>query len=73
MLNTLCALTQTYVQPIIESYKKDIKGATAIEYGLIAGGISLVIVASVFAFGSSLAQIFSTMETKMASAATKAQ
>jgi pilus assembly protein Flp/PilA len=30
------------------------KGATAIEYGLIAGGVSLVIVAAVFGCGDSI-------------------
>ena len=44
-------------------------GATAIEYGLIAGGISLAIVAAVFAFGTQLQLVFSTIASKMASAA----
>lgn len=43
-------------------------GATAIEYGLIAGGISLAIVAAVFAFGDDLASIFSTMAGAMSAA-----
>ena len=34
------------------------KGATAIEYGLIAAGISLVIAASIFAFGDELNTLF---------------
>ena len=33
---------------------KNTKGATAIEYGLIAAGISVVIIATVNAIGSSL-------------------
>ena len=40
-------------------------GATAIEYGLIAGGISLAIVAAVFAFGSDLKTVFETLGTSM--------
>lgn len=51
-------------QAFIES--KD--GATAIEYGLIAGGISLAIVASVFLFGDRLSSIFSTMAGAMSAA-----
>ncbi len=34
------------------------KGATAIEYGLIAAGIALVISGAVFAFGDSLYTLF---------------
>lgn len=38
-------------------------GATAIEYGLMAGGISLTIVATVFLFGSDLNTIFVTLDS----------
>ncbi len=40
-------------------------GATAIEYGLIAGGISLAIVAAVFAFGDDLEALFNTIGDAM--------
>ena len=40
------------------SWWKDSSGATAIEYGLIAAGISLVIAASIFAFGDELNTLF---------------
>jgi pilus assembly protein Flp/PilA len=36
------------------SFLKDESGATAIEYGLIAAGISVVIISSVNAIGSTL-------------------
>lgn len=52
-----------------EIYKHDIRGATAIEYGLIAGGISLAIVAGVFAFGDDLEALFDTMGGAMENAA----
>lgn len=55
----------------IQSYIQSEDGATAIEYGLIAGGISLAIVTATFAFGGSLSNIFSTMATSMSSAAGK--
>jgi pilus assembly protein Flp/PilA len=58
----------TKIMAFIQAYKSDIKGATAIEYGLIAGGISLAIVAAVFAFGGSLQSLFSTIADAMASA-----
>ena len=44
---------------------KDESGATAIEYGLIAAGISIVIVASVQSVGSALNGIFSTVSTQL--------
>jgi len=34
------------------------KGGTAIEYGLIAAGIALVIAASIFTFGEQLQSLF---------------
>lgn len=73
MFTQMLAFKEARVQPVIESFKKDISGATAIEYGLIAGGISLVIVAAVFAFGSDLKGLFETMGSKMSSAAAKAK
>lgn len=56
---------------IKDAYLADIKGATAIEYGLIAAGISLAIVAVVFAFGDQLNVTFTSMETAMADANTR--
>lgn len=51
-----------------EAYINDIRGATAIEYGLIAAGISLAIVAVVFTFGDQLETTFTTMTTSMTNA-----
>ena len=47
------------------AFLKDESGATAIEYGLIAAGISIVIVASVQSVGSTLNGIFSTVSTQL--------
>jgi pilus assembly protein Flp/PilA len=44
-----------------EALKSDERGATAIEYGLIAAGIAVGISVVVFAFGDDLAQLFSDM------------
>ncbi|MGA8998691.1 MAG: Flp family type IVb pilin, partial [Pseudolabrys sp.] len=41
------------------AFLKDESGATAIEYGLIAAGISIVIIASVNSVGSTLNTTFS--------------
>lgn len=51
-----------------EAYLKNEDGATAIEYGLIAAGISLAIVAVVFTFGDQLETTFTSMETAMSGA-----
>jgi pilus assembly protein Flp/PilA len=47
------------------AFLKDESGATAIEYGLIAAGISIVIIASVNAVGSSLNTKFDTVSTQL--------
>ena len=38
-------------------------GATAVEYGLLAGGISLTIVATVIIFGSDLKSVFVRLDS----------
>lgn len=45
------------------------KGATAIEYGLIAAGIAVAISAVVFTFGDELAGMFGDMSTTIGNAA----
>ena len=57
----------------IQAYAMDKDGATAIEYGLIAGGISLAIVAAVFAFGDDLQTVFNKIGTAMDKAATEVE
>ena len=44
------------------------KGATAIEYGLIAAGIAVAISAVVFTFGGDLAGMFGDMATTVSTA-----
>jgi len=53
-----------------EAYLKNEDGATAIEYGLIAAGIALAIVAVVFTLGDDLLGIFTDIETELAGAGT---
>ncbi len=47
------------------AFLKDELGATAIEYGLIAAGISVVIIASVNAVGSKLNTTFQSIATSL--------
>jgi pilus assembly protein Flp/PilA len=49
----------------IAKFMKDESGATAIEYGLIAAGISIAIVAVVQGVGSRLNTTFTSIETAL--------
>ena len=63
MLTKMIARVQAYIQSE--------EGATAIEYGLIAGGISLAIMAAVFLAGDSLSAMFGSISTALSSAASQ--
>ena len=52
----------------IKRFMKDESGATAIEYGLIAAGISVAIIAVVNTLGSQLKTTFSTIATQLGTA-----
>lgn len=41
------------------------QGATAIEYGLIAAGIAVAIIATVFGLGTSLTSTFSSVSSSL--------
>jgi pilus assembly protein Flp/PilA len=56
------------MQVLIRRFMLEEKGATAIEYALIAGGISIVIVASVHTLGAQLTSTFSNVASVIASA-----
>lgn len=71
MFIRLSAFHAAYLDSLFRDFIRNAKGATAIEYGLIAGGISIVIMVAVFAVGGDLKGMFGYMQTKMSSAATK--
>lgn len=48
----------TKLRTALRMFRKDDRGATAIEYGLIAAGIAVAIAAAVFALGGDLAGVF---------------
>ena len=50
---------------MIRNYIKNQDGATAIEYGLIAGGVALMIFADIMLTGSNLQDIFDTVNEFM--------
>jgi pilus assembly protein Flp/PilA len=50
---------------LLSQFCKDQSGATAIEYGLIAAGIAVAIIATVQALGTNLNTTFSTVSTSL--------
>jgi pilus assembly protein Flp/PilA len=52
----------------LKRFLRDQSGATAIEYGLIAAGISVAIIAVVNSLGSQLKTTFSTVSSQLATA-----
>ena len=53
------------MQNLIARFVKDESGATAIEYGLIAAGISLAIIAAVNGLGTNLNAKFTSINTSL--------
>ena len=53
------------MKKIVAKFLADQSGATAIEYGLIAAGISLAIIAAVNGLGSTLNTKFSSINTSL--------
>jgi pilus assembly protein Flp/PilA len=53
---------------LVKHFAKDESGATAIEYGLIAAGISVVIITVVNTLGSQLKTTFTSISTQLATA-----
>jgi pilus assembly protein Flp/PilA len=51
---------------LVSRFVKDESGATAIEYGLIAAGISVVIILAVQTVGTNLNTTFNTIGTALA-------
>jgi pilus assembly protein Flp/PilA len=60
--------TESQMKKLFVRLVKDEAGVTAIEYGLIAGLISVVILVSVTAIGTSLEGLFTTISTALAGA-----
>jgi pilus assembly protein Flp/PilA len=51
---------------LVSRFLKDESGATAIEYGLIAAGIAIAIIAAVQGVGTQLKSNFNTISTELA-------
>ena len=50
---------------LLSQFREDQSGATAIEYGLIAAGIAVAIIATVQALGTNLNATFSSVSTAL--------
>ena len=57
-----------YADEVLASFVRDESGATAIEYGLIAALISVVIIATITAVGTQLTKTFTTISTALSTA-----
>ena len=57
----------------VRKFVKNEKGATAIEYGLIAALVSVAAIGALTAVGGSLKDIFGVVSTNLTNAATSAQ
>jgi pilus assembly protein Flp/PilA len=53
------------MKTIVSRFAKDESGATAIEYGLIAAGISVAIIAVVNGLGTKLNNTFSSISSQL--------
>jgi pilus assembly protein Flp/PilA len=54
---------------LVKRFLQDETGATAVEYGLIAAGISMAIIVALKGVGSQLTATFSAMNSELGSAA----
>jgi pilus assembly protein Flp/PilA len=53
------------MKKLVSRFVKDESGATAIEYGLIAAGISVVIITAVNLVGTNLNTVFTNISTAL--------
>ncbi len=61
----LITKAQATMHGLKRKFISDEEGATAIEYGLIAAGIAVAIIAAVFAIGDELDAMFTAIQTKL--------
>jgi pilus assembly protein Flp/PilA len=62
---SLGAIGSYYMSQLLTRFWKDQSGATAIEYGLIAAGISVAIIAAVNGIGTKLNTSFGSISTQL--------
>lgn len=52
-----------FLKQRITAWLRDTSGATAIEYALIAAGVSLALIVFIFSFGQSIGDVFIQMSS----------
>ena len=57
-----------YLKSLIQRVRRDVSGVAAMEYGLIAGFISLVIVAGLLIASPAISLIYSTIGSELSNA-----
>ena len=65
VVSSSCTLGSYLMKNLIARFVKDESGATAIEYGLIAAGISLAIIAVVNGLGTTLSDKFGSISSSL--------
>jgi len=53
------------IRTTFQRFLRDARGATAIEYALIASGVSIVIVATITGLGTNVKGLFTTVATAL--------
>ena len=59
------AIQEAYVRRLVDRFRRDESGATAIEYGLIAAGIAAAIILVVGTLGTNLNTTFSSVSSQL--------
>ena len=65
MYKDIVSTEDTHMTTLVMRFIADDTGATAIEYGLIAAGIAVAIIATVQALGTNLNATFSSVSTAL--------
>jgi pilus assembly protein Flp/PilA len=60
------------ISTVLGALRRDVRGVTAIEYGLIAGAIAVAIIATVIALGGDIANLFGTTGSALSSVSSSA-
>jgi pilus assembly protein Flp/PilA len=50
---------------LVSRFIKQVSGATAVEYGLIAAGIAMAIITAVRGVGTSISSVFTTLSSSL--------
>ena len=70
MLNRLATYVTLASFVAVDRLKKEEKGATAVEYGLLVGLIAVAIIFTVLALGGELNRLFQAVETALSAVVT---